>query len=120
MDWLSSLILEESAGQSVFVLCLVAALGLALGRLRVAKISVGVAGVLFSGLIFGHFHIRIDHNVMDFAREAGLILFVYTIGLQLGPSFIASLRRQGLSLNLLAAFIVLAGLAVVMTSDPCS
>ena len=114
MDWLSSLILEESAGQSVFVLCLVAALGLALGRLRVAKISVGVAGVLFSGLIFGHFHIRIDHNVMDFAREAGLILFVYTIGLQLGPSFIASLRRQGLSLNLLAAFIVLAGLAVVI------
>lgn len=114
MEWARSLLFVESAGQSVFVLCLVAALGLFVGRARIFGVGVGVIGVLAVGLVFGHFKIHLDHGVMDFARETGLILFVYTVGLQLGPSFISSLRSHGLKLNLLAGFVVLAGVAIIV------
>lgn len=114
MAWLTSLLFTESAGQSVFVLCLVVAIGLLIGRAKIFGVGVGVIGVLAAGLVFGHFKIRLDHGVMDFARETGLILFVYTVGLQLGPSFISSLRNNGLKLNLLAGIVVFAGVAVVV------
>jgi putative transport protein len=114
MDWLISLFTAESPAQSIFVLALVAVLGLALGKLRIFGIGVGIAGVLFAGLLFGHLGIKIEPGVMHFAREAGLLIFVYTIGLQLGPSFLASLRRQGLKLNLLAALIVCSGVGVLL------
>jgi putative transport protein len=114
MDWIISLFTAESAAQSIFVLALVAVLGLTLGKLRIFGIGVGIAGVLFAGLLFGHLGIKIEPGVMHFAREVGLLLFVYSIGLQLGPSFLASLRRQGLKLNLLAALIVCSGVGVLL------
>lgn len=114
MEWLRSLIFVESAGQSILILCLIVALGLFLGRAHILGVSVGVIGVLAAGLLFGHFKIPLNHEVMDFARETGLILFVYTVGLQLGPSFLSSLRRQGLPLNLLAVLVVLGGVGVII------
>ena len=114
MNWLTSLLMTPSAAQSIFVLALVAAAGTVLGKLRIFTVSVGIAGVLFAGLIFGHFGVKIEPEVMHFARELGLLIFVYTIGLQLGPSFIASLRRQGLKLNLIAVLIVGSGVAVLL------
>jgi putative transport protein len=114
MNWLASLLMSPSAAQSIFVLALVAAAGTVIGKIRIFTVGVGIAGVLFAGLIFGHFGIKIEPEVMHFARELGLLIFVYTIGLQLGPSFIASLRRQGLKLNFLAALIVVGGVAVVL------
>ncbi|MCX7718104.1 MAG: putative transporter [Candidatus Sumerlaeaceae bacterium] len=113
MEWLVDLAQGTSAAHSVLVLSVVAALGLALGGIRVFGVSLGIGGVLFSGILFGHFRITIDQHVLEFAREFGLILFVYTIGLQVGPSFLASLRRQGLPLNLMAGSIV--ALGVVLT-----
>lgn len=113
MDWIRGFLLTESAGQSVFFLCLVAIAGLLIGRIKIGKIGVGVTGVLFAGLLLGHFGVRINHSVMDFVREGGLILFVYTIGLQLGPSFVSSLRQQGLQLNLLCGLVVAIGVALV-------
>ena len=113
MDWLIDLFRSESVAQAVLILSLVAATGFFLGSVRIYGISLGVAGVLFSGLIFGHFHCAINPHVMEFAREFGLILFVYTIGMQVGPGFLASLRQQGLPLNLMAVCIVL--LSVVIT-----
>jgi len=109
MAWFSDLLQGESVASSVLILALVAAIGLALGSLKIKGISLGIAGVLFSGLLFGHFGFTIDHDVMEFAREFGLILFVYTIGLQVGPGFLASLRREGLPLNIMAASIVVLG-----------
>jgi putative transport protein len=114
MNWLASLLMSPSAAQSIFVLALVAAAGTVIGKIRIFTVGVGIAGVLFAGLIFGHFGVKIEPEVMHFARELGLLIFVYTIGLQLGPSFIASLRRQGLKLNFLAALIVVGGVAVVL------
>jgi Predicted permease len=114
MDWLVQLIHGESIAHAVLVLSAVAALGLAIGSLKIKGIGLGIAGVLFSGLAIGHFGIRISPGVLEFAREFGLILFVYTIGIQVGPGFFASLRRQGLPLNLMAASIVVLGALIAL------
>jgi len=99
---------------AVLILSLIAVTGLALGSVRVRGIGLGTAGVLFAGIGFGHFGFAISHEILDFVREFGLILFVFTIGLQLGPGFFASLRKEGLRLNLLAASIVLGGALIAV------
>ncbi len=114
MSWLTKLFFEESAAQSVLVIGLVTALGLAIGSLRVRSVTLGIAGVLFAGILFGHFGIHLNSHVLEFAREFGLILFVYTIGLQVGPGFLASLRRQGLPLNIMAFSVVTLGLILTV------
>ncbi|MBI4676319.1 MAG: putative transporter [Elusimicrobia bacterium] len=101
-----------AVAHAIVVLSLVGCLGLALGQVRVRGVSLGIAGVLFAGLAFGHFGITAQDAVLEFLREFGLILFVYTIGLQVGPGFFSSLRRQGLRLNLLAASVVVMGVAL--------
>ena len=103
---------EGSVAHAILVLSLTICTGLLLGQVRVMRVSLGVGGVLFAGLLLGHLRITVDPGTMDFVREFGLILFVYAIGLQVGPGFFASLRRQGLRLNLLAAGIVLGGTAL--------
>src|SRR5690606_4267576 len=91
--------------------------------IRIRGINLGIAGVLFSGLIFGHLYGRfgleggeieggLNAHVLHFAMEFGLILFVYTIGVQVGPGFLASLRKQGLPLNLMASSIVMLGAVI--------
>lgn len=117
MSWLLSLFNQDSVPHTLLVISLVVASGLVLGRLSLAGIQLGIAGVLFSGLIFGHFQFSINPEVMHFLREFGLVLFVYAIGLQVGPSFVSSFFRYGLKLNGLAAAIVLLGaLAAVLIS----
>lgn len=113
MSWLIELMTKESVGQSIAVLALVCVAGLGIGNIRIRGIGLGVAGVLFAGLIFAHFGVRIQHNAMEFARDFGLILFVYTLGMQVGPGFLNSFRKQGIPLNLLSALIV--ALSVVLT-----
>lgn len=95
--------------QAVLALSIVAAVGLALGSIGFRGIRLGAAGVLFVGIFFGQLGMHLDERILEFVRDFGLILFVYTIGLQVGPSFVPSLRRQGLQLNVLAAAIVLLG-----------
>jgi putative transport protein len=109
MGQFASLFFSQSPAQAVVVLGLTVAVGLLLGRIRFFGIRLGVGGVLFSGLAAGHFGLALNHQVMEFAREFGLILFVYTIGMQVGPGFVDSLRRRGLRLNAMAALIVLLG-----------
>ncbi len=114
MDWLNELISGGSVAHAVFVLAAVAVLGLALGGIKVRGIGLGIAGVLFSGLALGHLGVEISPPVLEFAREFGLILFVYTIGVQVGPGFFASLRKRGLPLNLMATAIVLLGAGMAL------
>src|SRR5688500_1928612 len=78
-------------------------IGLGLGSLKCRGVALGSAGVVFAGILVGHFGERVDHRSLDFVKEFGLVLFVFTIGLQLGPGFGAALREQGLKLILLAA-----------------
>ena len=115
MDWLRQLVTQgEGVAHAVLVISTVAAAGLALGSVRARGVGLGVAGVLFAGLAAGHVGLEINHEIQEFAREFGLILFVYTIGVQVGPGFIASLRRNGLPLNLMAGAIVLLGVGVTL------
>jgi len=104
----------STAVGALLIFALVAGTGLVLGSFRVRGIGLGIAGVLFSGLLFGHFGVRVDQDILDFAREFGLVLFVYSIGLQVGPGFFSSLRRHGLRLNLLAAAVVFLGVATAL------
>jgi putative transport protein len=107
MKWLFQLHETHPVAQAVLILSLVCAAGMALGSLKLRGAGLGTAGVLFAGIIVGHFGKPVDASVLNFVKEFGLILFVFAIGLQLGPGFFAALRRQGLKLNLLAAAIVL-------------
>src|SRR4051794_19887587 len=100
---------SQPIAHAILVISAVAVVGMALGSVKFRGISLGSAGVLFAGILFGHFGQRIEHSILDFVKEFGLVLFVFTIGLQLGPGFIAALRQQGLKLNLLAVAIVLGG-----------
>ncbi|MFM7103420.1 MAG: putative transporter, partial [Verrucomicrobiota bacterium] len=109
MKWLEQLAGTQPVAHAVLVLALVAATGLLLGGLRLRELRLGTAGVLFAGILAGHLGLPPDRRILDFVREFGLILFVFTLGLQLGPGFFASLRHQGFRLNLLAAAIVLLG-----------
>jgi putative transport protein len=99
---------------AVLVLMLVAAGGLALSSIKIKGVGLGIAGVLFSGILAGHFGLHIEKAILEFVREFGLILFVFTIGLQLGPGFFASLRQQGLKLNAMAASVVVMGAGIAV------
>ncbi|OGR78583.1 MAG: hypothetical protein A2X32_04855 [Elusimicrobia bacterium GWC2_64_44] len=114
MDLLALLFSPQSVAWSVFVIMLVAAGGLAIGNLRIAGINLGIAGVLFSGILAGHVGVAINHETLEFLRDFGLILFVYSIGTQVGPGFFSSFKKQGLRLNLLAAGVVLGGVAMTL------
>ena len=98
---------------SVMILSLVIALGLCLGKLRVKGVSLGLAWILFIGLIFGHFSLNLDEHLLHFLKEFGLILFVYSIGLEVGPGFFASFKNGGKSLNLLSMIVV--ALSIITT-----
>ncbi|MEZ0264196.1 MAG: hypothetical protein ACAI43_05670, partial [Phycisphaerae bacterium] len=120
MSWLYDtffhLFKPGSVALTVMVISIAAAAGLALGSVRFRGVSLGVAGVLFAGLVVGKLlgdH-KLDHGAVDFAKEAGLILFVYTIGVTAGPGFFASLRRQGIGLNALAALIIVLGVVTTI------
>ncbi|MFM8364857.1 MAG: hypothetical protein ACKOAS_06860, partial [Verrucomicrobiota bacterium] len=87
-------------------------LGLSMASIKIKGVGIGIAGVLFAGILVGHAGIHVEMEILEFVREFGLILFVFTIGLQLGPSFFASLRSAGVRLNTLAAAIVVSGALV--------
>lgn len=109
MNWLFELHHTQPIAHAVGVLSLVCVVGMALGSIKWRGIGLGTSGVLFAGILFGHFGRPVDHHALEFVKELGLILFVFTIGLQLGPGFFAALRRQGVQLNVLAAAIVVLG-----------
>lgn len=95
--------------QALLVLSAAAAGGLALGQVKLAGVKLGVGGVLFAGLALGHFGFSIDPTMLAFAREFGLVLFVYAIGVTVGPGFFQAFRKDGMALNLMAAAVVLLG-----------
>ncbi|HEY5768375.1 MAG TPA: putative transporter [Terrimicrobium sp.] len=109
MKWLENYATANPVAYSILLVSLVAVVGLGFASIKIRGIGLGVTGVLFAGLIFGHFGFHLEHHTMEFLWEFGLILFVFTIGLQIGPGFFASLRDQGLVLNSLAAAIVIGG-----------
>ena len=115
MSFLNELFLGHSVTQSIVLLTLVVFLGLWLSeKVRIKNFSFGVTWILFVGIALSSFGITIDENISSFAKNLGLILFVYSIGLQVGPSF-SPFGKSGLRLNLLAVAIVLLGCAITIT-----
>lgn len=113
INWFTDLFTHNSIAQSVLIYGLVIAIGIWLGRLKIGGISLGVTWVLFMGMFMSYAGIAVDENTDHFLKEFGLILFVYSIGLQVGPGFFASLKKNALNNNLLAALIV--GIGVIIT-----
>ena len=110
MDWLSNLFFGTGIAHSIFVLALAIAIGIFLGaKLKFKGITLGITWILFCAIACSHFGMRLDPLVESFAKDLGLILFVYSIGLQVGPGFFSSFGKGGLRLNMLAAGIVLLG-----------
>jgi putative transport protein len=107
---------SHRTAEAVLMLAVIALTGLALGSIKIRGIGLGTAGVLFTGILSGHFGWHIEPAILEFVREFGLILFVFTIGLQLGPGFFAALRQDGLRLNAMAGAIVLLGVATTVLS----
>ena len=109
MSWLSELFFGQGIAHSVLMFAIVIALGIVLGKVKVWGISLGITWILFVGIICSHLGMRVDGHTLHFMKEFGLILFVYSVGLQVGPGFFSSFRKGGLTLNMLAAGIVFLG-----------
>ena len=118
MDWLSSLFSVHSSVQTVIIISLVVALGLALGRIKVMGVSLGIAFVFFAGILAGHAGLSIDARTLDYVETFGLSMFVYCLGLHVGPNFFGSLRHEGMALNLWGLSVILAGTLLALVLVP--
>lgn len=114
MDWLLETILEPSAVQAIILISLVAALGLQLGKVKILKVSLGITFVFFIGILLGHLRIPMNKEILHYSQNFGLIIFIYALGLQVGPGFFSSLKKSGLKLNLLSLAVVTLGIAMTI------
>lgn len=109
MNWFTDLLWSETVAHTILIYSFVIAIGIALGKVKVYGISLGITFVLFAGIFVGHFGFKVNAEMLDFIKEFGLILFVFSIGLQVGPGFFESFKKGGITLNLLAMSVVLLG-----------
>ncbi len=114
MTWLSELLFSESIAHTVLIYALVISTGVLLGKVKIMGVSLGITFVLFAGIMAGHLGLSVSSETLDFIKDFGLILFVYSIGLQVGPGFFASFKEGGLQLNLLACGVVLLNIILVL------
>lgn len=114
MEWIIKLFTEQTVAHAVVIYGLVIAIGIWLGRVKIFGISLGVTWVLFIGLLSSYLGVSVNKETEDFLRDFGLILFVYSIGLQVGPGFFASLRKNALANNILAGSVVLLGVLLTI------
>lgn len=114
MEWFYSLFFEDGIAHTIFLYALIISAGIALGKVRIFGISLGVTFVLFVGLFIGHLGFEANHDIVHFIREFGLILFIFSIGLQVGPGFFSSLKKRGMKMNLLAVSVVLLGTGIAV------
>ena len=114
MDWLITLISKESIAQTLLIYSFAISAGVLLGKIKFGGVSLGVTFVLFIGLALGHFGFTVNDELLHFIKEFGLILFIFSIGLQVGPGFFSSFKKDGMLLNALAFSIVLLGIVTAI------
>ena len=114
MEWLMDLFFEHSALQAVIILSLITAIGLGFGKLHLFGVSLGVTFVFFIGILAGHLGFSIDPQMLIYAESFGLVLFVYSLGLQVGPGFFSSFHKGGYKLNMLGLGVILIGTAMAV------
>ena len=114
MNWLLETLTEPSMIQAVAVISIVAAVGVYLGRLKIFGISLGITFVFFAGIMAGHLGITVNKDMLNFAQNFGLIVFVYTLGLQVGPGFFSSLKKGGVEMNTMGLGVIALGLILTL------
>lgn len=114
MDWLIDIFTEQTFVQATLVLALICAVGLALGQIKVGGISLGVTFVFFAGIIAGHFGLQINPDMLAMLQNFGLVLFIYALGVQVGPGFFSSFKQGGIRLNMLALILLVTGTAMAL------
>lgn len=114
MTWFANLLTEHSAMQALLVLSLISAIGIGLGKIKIGGISLGVTFVFFVGILAGHLGLSIDSDMLHYAENFGLVLFVYALGLQVGPGFFSSLAHGGIRLNMMGLILALLTLALAL------
>ncbi len=114
MDWLFSLLFKDSIAHTLLVYALVISLGVSLGKIKICGISLGIAFVLFAGIFVGSLGMVVNASQLDFVKEFGLILFVFAVGLQVGPSFFSSFKKEGVQMNIAAVSVVLLDVVIAI------
>jgi putative transport protein len=114
MEWIGNLLWGDGIAHAVLIISVVIALGVQLGKVKIVGVSPGVTLILFTGILLGHFGFYINEDVLHFLKEFGLILFVFSVGMQVGPGFFSTFKQGGVTLNMLAGAIVLLGAAVTL------
>ena len=109
MEWFTDIFTQQTFIQGVVVLCLICAVGIALGNIKIFGVSLGVTLVFFSGIIAGHLGLAINPDMLSIMQNFGLVLFIYSLGVQVGPGFFSSFKKGGVRLNLLALSVLLTG-----------
>ena len=114
MEWFFSLLNDEGIAHIILLYSFVIAIGVMLGKIKIFGISLGVTFVLFVGILVGHFGFTVNAEVLHFIREFGLILFIFSIGLQVGPGFFSSFKKGGIELNLLSIAVIVLGISMTL------
>ena len=117
MEIFNNILQSGSALQAIVIIFLIIAVGLMLGRVKIAGVSLGATFVFFCGILAGHIGISTDPAMMMFAQDFGLIIFVYALGLQVGPGFFNSFRKGGLKLNIIGLGVILLGTVMAVGSS---
>lgn len=114
MNWIESLFFEHTPLQAVIVMSIIIAAGLGLGKIKIGGVGLGVTFVFFMGILAGHLGFSIDPAMLSYAESFGLVLFVYELGLKVGPGFFSSFRSGGIGLNMLGLWVILLGTAMAI------
>lgn len=114
MEWFSNLLFNNSVAHTILIYSLVIASGVALGKIKIFGVSLGITFVLFTGILISHLGFKVNHEIIEFVREFGLILFVFTIGLQVGPGFFSSFKKGGFSLNFWTLTVIFLNVVVTV------
>ena len=109
MEWLTDIFVHQSYTQAILIISLICAVGLALGKIKIAGVSLGISFVFFAGIIAGHIGIKINSDMLLLAQNFGLIIFIYSLGVQVGPGFFSAFKKGGVKLNVLSLLLVLIG-----------
>lgn len=115
MSWIVEIFTEQSFIQAALILSLICACGLAAGRIKIFGVSLGVTFVFFAGIIAGHFGLQTDPQMLAFAQNFGLVLYIYALGVQVGPGFFASFKKGGVKLNMLSLATIVLGSLMALT-----
>lgn len=114
MNWLIDIFTEQSFVQAILIISLICAVGLALGQIKIGGVSLGVTFVFFAGIIAGHSGLSVNPDMLNMIQNFGLILFIYALGVQVGPGFFSSFKQGGIKLNIIALILLIAGTAMAL------